>query len=442
MGTPSWWTCDEMSEPQSRENGGVTVAGSTAPRDPESFDAVKVRERFPLLQADPDGRRLVYLDSAATAQRPEAVIEAVSEFYRRDNANVHRGIYELSRRATERFEDARAAVARMLNAPSSSEIVWTRGTTEAINLVAATWGAENVGAGDEIVLTLLDHHSNIVPWQLLARRAGAKLRYVGIDDQGRLRLDELDSLLTERTRLVALNHVSNALGTVNPVADVVARAHAAGAKVLVDGAQGAPHLPVDVQALGCDFYALSGHKMGGPMGIGALWARRDLLEAMPPYQGGGEMIDVVGPDESTWAEVPHKFEAGTPNVAGAVGMAAAVEFLRDLGAEAVVAHEAELVRYGLDRLGGLKGVRLFGPTVPEDRIAVFSFALDGVHPHDVATILDAEGIAVRAGHHCTQPLMRRLKVPATTRASCYVYNTTDDLDRLAEGLEKARAIFG
>ncbi len=430
-----------MSDRERRENGGVTVAGATAARGPDSINAAAVRERFPLL-ARGNGGRLVYLDSAATAQRPDAVIEAVSEFYRRDNANVHRGIYDLSRRATERFESARAVVARMLNAPSSSEVVWTRGTTESINLVAATWGPEHVGEGDEIVLTLLDHHSNIVPWQLLARRVGAKLRYVGIDDQGRLKLDELDALLNERTRLVALNHVSNALGTVNPVAEVARRAHAAGAKVLVDGAQGAPHLPVDVQALGADFYALSGHKMGGPMGIGALWAHRELLDAMPPYQGGGEMIDVVNADESTWAEVPHKFEAGTPNVAGAVGMAAAVEFLSELGSEAVAAHEAALVRYGLERLGSLEGVRLFGPTSPEDRIAVFSFALEGVHPHDVATILDAEGIAVRAGHHCTQPLMRCLKVPATTRASCYVYNTTDDLDRLAEGLEKARAIFG
>jgi cysteine desulfurase / selenocysteine lyase len=430
-----------MSDSGHGSIGATITAGGAAVRDP-GFDAAGVRDRFPLLRADADGDRLIYLDSAATAQRPDVVLEAIGKFYRTDNANVHRGIYDLSRRATERFEGARSVVARFIHAPDRAELVWTRGTTEAINLVASTWGQENVGAGDEIVLTMLEHHSNIVPWQLLARRVGAKLRYVEIDDEGRLRLDHLDDLLSARTRLVAVGHVSNALGTINPVREIVARAHAAGALVLVDGAQGAPHLRVDVQELGCDFYALSGHKMTGPMGIGALWARRELLEAMPPYQGGGEMIDVVNPDDSTWADVPHKFEAGTPNVGGAVGMAAAAAFLESLGRDAVLAHEQDLVAYGLDRLRQVKGLRLFGPRDAAGRIAVFSFALDGVHPHDVATILDAEGIAVRAGHHCTQPLMRRLGVPATTRASCYVYNTTADLDRLAEGLDKAREIFG
>lgn len=427
---------------QREEAGGVAAAGGAAVRERAPLDAASVRERFPLLRPDEHGNRLVYLDSAATAQRPDVVLEAIGKFYRTDNANVHRGIYDLSRRATERFEGARAALARFINAPAASELVFTRGTTEAINLVAATWGQENVGAGDEIVLTALEHHSNIVPWQLLARRVGATLRYVDIDDEGRLRLDQLDELLNERTRLVAVNHVSNALGTINPVADIVERARAVGARVLVDGAQAAPHLPVDVQALGCDFYAFSGHKMTGPMGIGALWAHRELLESMPPYQGGGEMIDVVHPDESTWAEVPHKFEAGTPNVGGAVGMAAAAAFIESLGHDTVLAHERTLVEHGLERLGRIRGLRLFGPRLPEHRVAVFSFALEGIHPHDVATILDAEGIAVRAGHHCTQPLMRRLGVPATTRASCYVYNTTEDLDRLATGLEKARDIFG
>jgi cysteine desulfurase/selenocysteine lyase len=406
-----------------------------------ALDTDALRRQFPILDQNVNGHRMVYLDSAATAQRPTPVIEAVSGFYRRDNANVHRGIYELSRRATEAYEDARRVVAASLNAPEAEELVWVRGTTEAINLVASTWGPDHVGAGDEIVLTMLEHHSNIIPWQLLARRVGAELRYVDIDDEGRLRLDQLDGLLNERTRLVAVGHVSNALGTINPVAEIVERAHAAGARVLVDGAQGAPHLPVDVQALGCDFYALSGHKMCGPMGIGALWARRELLEEMPPYQGGGEMINTVDLDHATWAEVPHKFEAGTPNVAGAVGMAAAVQFLDGVGRDAIQAHEHALTEYGLERLTGAPGIRLFGPRDPRDRTAVFSLELEGVHPHDVATILDAEGVAVRAGHHCTQPLMRRLGVPATTRASCYLYNTVDEIDRLADALEIARRIF-
>jgi cysteine desulfurase / selenocysteine lyase len=413
------------------------VSATAAALDPES-----VRDRFPLLRPGADGHRIVYLDSAATAQRPDVVLEAIGKFYRTDNANVHRGLYDLSRRATDRYEGARTAVARFINAPDRAEVVWTRGTTEAVNLVAATWGQDHVGPGDEILLTTLEHHSNIVPWQLLARRVGARIRYVDIDEHGRLRLDQYDDLLSDRTRIVAVGHVSNALGTINPVARIVDRARAAGARVLVDGAQAAPHLPVDVQALGCDFYAFSGHKMAGPMGIGALWARRELLESMPPYQGGGEMIETVLPDESTWAEVPHKFEAGTPNVGGAVGMAAAAAFVESLGHPAIEAHERDLVEYGLERLARVEGLRLFGPPDPAERIAVFSFALAGVHPHDVATILDAEGIAVRAGHHCTQPLMRRLAVPATTRASCYVYNTREDLDRLAGGLDRARRIFG
>ena len=431
-----------VSERGGSGGGATLTAENGRGGGPSSLDAEAVRQQFPLLRPDETGERLIYLDSAATAQRPEAVIEAISGFYRNDNANVHRGIYELSRRATERFEGARAAVARFIGAAEPEEVIWTRGTTEAINLVAGTWGPQNVGEGDEILLTMLDHHSNIIPWQLLARRVGARLRYVDIDDQGRLRLDQLDQLIGDRTRLVALNHVSNALGTVNPVREIVERAHAAGAAVLVDGAQGAPHLPVDVQALGCDFYALSGHKLGGPMGIGALWSRRDLLEEMPPYQGGGEMIDQVHPDESTWAPIPHKFEAGTPNVAGAVGMGAAVEFLEALGPDAIREHERQLVEYGLERLREVEGLRVFGPLGPEERIAVFSFALEGIHPHDLATILDSQGVAVRAGHHCTQLLMRCLQVPATTRASCYVYNTTEDIDRLIAGLGRAMEIFG
>jgi cysteine desulfurase/selenocysteine lyase len=407
-----------------------------------ALDVAGLKGQFPILGQQVNGHPLLYLDSAATSQKPAVVIDAVSDFYRRDNANVHRGLYELSRRSTERYESARETVARFVGARDPREIIWVRGTTEAINLVAASWGLQNVRQGDEIILTLLEHHSNLVPWQLLAQRVGARLRFLDIDHDGCISLDQLDALLGRRTKLVALNHISNALGTINPIAEVSARAHAVGAKVLVDGAQGAPHVRVDVQALGCDFYAISGHKMCGPMGIGALWGRRELLEEMPPYHGGGEMIDRVELDASTYARVPHKFEAGTPDAAGAVGMAAAVTFLENIGHDALWAHEQELVRYGLERLPAVAGLRMFGPSEPQKRIAVFSFELEGLHPHDIATVLDAQGIAVRAGHHCAQPLMRRLGVPATTRASCYVYNSIDDLDRLAEGLEAARAVFG
>ncbi|MGH7482748.1 MAG: cysteine desulfurase [Longimicrobiales bacterium] len=406
------------------------------------IDVARVRAEFPALQQEVHGHPLVYLDSAATAQRPNAVIDAVSDFYRRDNANVHRGLYELSRRATDRFEAARAAVARFINAPASEEVVWTRGTTEAINLVAASWGSRNLSEGDVVLVSRLEHHSNLVPWQLIAERTGATIRAIDLDAHGRLLLDDLDTLLDERVKIVAVNHVSNALGTINPIARIIERAREVGARVLIDGAQGAAHLAVDVQALGCDFYALSGHKLGGPMGIGALWARRELLESMPPYQGGGEMIDEVTIERSTWAAVPHKFEAGTPHVAGAVGMAAAVDWLDALGRDAIHAHERRLAEYGLQRLRAIGGLHLFGPESPDERVAVFSFRMDGLHPHDIATILDAEGIAVRAGHHCCQPLMKHLEVPATTRASCWVYSTTEDIDRLVDGLEKARGVFG
>ena len=405
------------------------------------LDAATLRGRFPLLARESGDRPLAYLDNAATTQKPDVVIDAIATFYREDNANVHRGLYELARRATERYESARETVARFMNAPSASEVVWVRGTTEGINLVATAWGNENVGAGDEILITVLEHHSNFVPWQLLAARTGAKLRHVDIDDEGRLRMDHLRSLLSERTKVVAVGHVSNALGTIHPVREICELAHDAGAIVVIDGAQAAPHLPIDVQALGGDFYAISGHKMLGPMGIGALWGRSELLDAMPPYHGGGEMIDIVELDRSTWAKLPHKFEAGTPNAGGAVGMAAAVDFLSAIGHDALWAHERELIRYGLARLGEVEGLRLFGPTTEDARISVFSFAFDGIHPHDVATALDAENIAVRAGHHCAQPLMRRLGVPATTRASLYLYNTTEEIDRLAEGLDRTRELF-
>ncbi|HSR40915.1 MAG TPA: cysteine desulfurase, partial [Longimicrobiales bacterium] len=383
------------------------------------------------------------LDNAATSQKPDAVIDAVYRYYREDNANVHRGIHELSRRATIAYEDARTRVAEWLGAASASELVFTRGTTEAINLVAASWGPEHVGEGDEIVLTTMEHHSNIVPWQLLARRTGATLRYVEIDDDGRLRLDTLDAALSPRTRLVAVTHVSNALGTVNPVAEIVRRVReGSDARVLVDGAQAVPHLPVDVQALDCDFYAFSGHKMCGPTGIGALWARLELLEGMPPWHGGGEMIRVVERDHSTWADVPHKFEAGTPDISGAVGLAAAVDYLDSVGLEAIHEHEREVVGHALDRLGEIPGMRIYGPTEREERSGVVAFTLGDAHPHDIATILDSEGVAIRAGHHCAQLVMKHYGVAATTRASFYLYNTVDEVDRLVEGLEVVRGIFG
>ena len=408
-----------------------------------ALDIAALRREFPILATTTqEGRRLIYLDNAATAQKPRVVLDTLLRYYENDNANVHRGLYDLSRRATEAYEHARARLARFINAPSPEEVVWVRGATEGINLVAAAWGGATLKRGDEIVLTVLEHHSNIVPWQLIAARVGAVVRFVDIDEQGRIRLDQLRELLSPRTRMVALGHVSNAIGTIHPIREIADLVHRAGALLLVDGAQGAPHLKVDVQALDCDFYALSGHKMCAPMGIGVLWGRRALLDAMPPYQGGGEMIDYVGTDGSTFKEPPHRFEAGTPNVGGAIALAAAADFLESLGHEALWAYEQELTRYGLERLGELEGVHVFGPRDPSERTAVFSFKLNGVHPHDVATVVDAEGVAVRAGHHCCQPLMRRLGVPATTRASCYIYNTTEEIDRLADALESARRIFG
>jgi cysteine desulfurase/selenocysteine lyase len=406
------------------------------------LDPQVIRRDFPTLDQEVNGRPLVYLDSAATSQKPQAVLDTLAAYYLRDNANVHRGIHELSRRATVAYEDARSKVARWIGAADPSELIWTRGTTEAINLVAHAWGLDNVGPGDEILLTVMEHHSNLVPWQLLARRTGATLRYIELDEQGRLILDDLPQLLNERTKLVAFSHVSNALGTINPVKYVVAAAKAVGARVLIDGAQGVVHTDVDVQALGADFYAFSGHKMCGPTGIGALWARRELLESMEPYQGGGEMIHTVERDMSTWAAVPHKFEAGTPNIAGAVAMGAAVDYLADIGMDSVVAHERQLMAYALEQVRALPGLRVFGPESLDERSAVISFTLGDAHPHDISTILDSEGIAVRAGHHCAQLVMNRFGISATARASFYIYNTPEDVDRLVAGLQSVKAIFG
>lgn len=406
----------------------------------EALDVEKVRAEFPVLAQTVHGKPLIYLDSAASSQKPRAVIERIRRYYEREHANVHRGIHALSVRATECYEEARRKVARFVNARDPREIVFTRGTTEALNLVAAAWGGANLRPGDEILLTILEHHSNIVPWFLAAQRTGARVRFVDIDEEGRLRLDLLDEMLTGRTRVLGVAHVSNALGTSNPVAELARRAHDVGALVVVDGAQGAPHLPVDVQALGCDVYALSGHKMCGPTGSGALWARYEILESMPPYHGGGEMISSVTVEGATYKDPPYKFEAGTPPIACAIGLGAAVDFLTAIGMDAIRAHDAEVVGYALERLGELPGLKIYGPH--DDRAGIVSFTLDDVHPHDIGSILDQQGIAIRAGHHCAMPLMRRLGVPATARASFYLYNTHADVDALVEGLKVALRLFG
>ncbi len=406
-----------------------------------TFDPVTIRREFPTLEQSVNGRPLVYLDNAATSQKPRVVLDALRAYYENDNSNVHRGIHELSRRATVAYEESRAKVAGWVGAAEPSEIVWTRGTTEAINLVSTAWGLDNVGEGDEILISVLEHHSNIIPWQLLARRTGAVIKYIELDQQGRWILDELPRLLTDRTKVVAISHVSNALGTVNPVKRVAAAAHEVGALVLVDGAQGAVHMKVDVQELGVDCYAFSGHKMCGPTGIGALWARRDLLDSMEPYQGGGEMIHFVGRGESSWATVPHKFEAGTPNIAGAIGMGTAIDFLSGVGMDAIAKHERELLKYALERMSAVDGIRIYGPQSPDEHSALISFTLGDAHPHDISTILDSEGIAVRAGHHCAQLAMQHFGISATARASIYLYNTESDIDRLIEGLEQVQGIF-
>ena len=406
-----------------------------------TFNPVVIRREFPTLEQAVNGRPLVYLDNAATSQKPKVVLDALRAYYEDDNSNVHRGIHELSRRATVAYEESRAKVASWVGANEPSEIVWTRGTTEAINLVSSAWGLDNVGEGDEILISVLEHHSNIIPWQLLARRTGAVIKYIELDEQGRWILDELPHLLTDRTKIVAISHVSNALGTVNPVKRVAAAAHEVGALVLVDGAQGAVHMKVDVKDLGVDYYAFSGHKMCGPTGIGALWARRDLLDSMEPYQGGGEMIHFVGRDESSWATVPHKFEAGTPNIAGAIGMGAAIDFLSEVGMDAIAEHEQKLLGYALERMNKVDGICIYGPQSPDEHSALISFTLGDAHPHDISTILDSEGIAVRAGHHCAQLAMQHFGISATARASIYLYNTESDIDRLIEGLEQVRSIF-
>lgn len=404
-----------------------------------TFDAAAVAAQFPILQREIGGRRVVYLDSGATAQKPASVLETLDDSYRLHNANIHRGVYTLAQEATDRFEGARERIARFVGA-RPSETIFTKNVTEAINLVAYSWGRRNVGAGDTIVLTPMEHHANIVPWQQLAREVGARLAYVELTEDGRLDLDSLDALLALEPKLVAVAHVSNVLGTVNPVEEIVRRAHAAGAVVLVDGAQAVPQRPVDVAAIGADFYGFTGHKVYGPTGVGVLHGRRELLESMEPFLTGGDMIGQVDFHTSTWKELPWKFEAGTSPYVEATGLGAAVEWLDGLGLDAVHAHEAEITAYALERLAEVPGLQIFGPAA-EHRGALVSFALDGVHPHDVADILGREQICVRAGHHCAQPLMRRLGVPATTRASFAAHTTRDEIDTLVAGLENVRRIF-
>jgi cysteine desulfurase/selenocysteine lyase len=394
---------------------------------------------FPILAQPVRGRRLAYLDNGATTQKPQAVIDALEAFYGRSNANIHRGVHWLSQHATDLYEDARERVRVLVNAADAHELIFTRGTTEAINLVAQTWG-QRLRAGDEILVTGLEHHSNIVPWQLLCERTGAVLRAAAVTDSGELDLADFKAQLNARTRLVALAHVSNALGTVNPVAQVVDLAHAAGALVLVDGAQAVAHQGVDVQALGCDFYAFSGHKLYGPTGIGALYVRASILADLPPWQGGGDMIRTVSFEGSTYADGPQRFEAGTPNIAGAVVMGAAIEYIRGIGLDRIAEHEAALLAEATERMLELPGIRIVG-TAP-DKAGILSFLVDGIHPHDLGTILDTEGVAIRAGHHCAMPLMTRFGIPGTARASFAVYNNSQDIDALVAGVRKAQKLFG
>jgi cysteine desulfurase/selenocysteine lyase len=405
-----------------------------------AFDPVQLRADFPILHQSVHGKPLVYLDNAATTQKPKAVLDALSRYYEENNANVHRGVHLLSQRATDAYEGARVKVQQFLNAPTPREIVFVRGTTEAINLVAQTYGRRNIQAGDEVLVTAMEHHSNLVPWQLICEEKGAQLRAVPFDDNGNLLLDRFDDLLNERTKIVAVTQLSNAIGTVNPVREIIRRAHARGVPVLVDGAQALPHMPVDVQALDCDFYAFSGHKIFGPTGIGVLYGKAALLEAMPPYQGGGGMIGSVTLEKTTYNVIPEKFEAGTPDIAGAVGLGAAIDYVRGIGMDALAAYEADLFAYAADRISRVPGLRMIGTA--RERAAVLSFVMDTVHPHDIGTVLDHQGVAIRTGHHCCQPLMARFGVPATARASLACYNTREDVDALVEGLDEVRKVFG
>jgi len=404
------------------------------------FDVEKVREDFPVLKQTIHAKPLVYLDSAATAQKPFVVIDAIRKFHEVDCANIHRGVHELSQRSTAAYEETRGKAKRFLNARSRSEVIFVRGTTEGINLVASTWGRQNVSKGDEIIISALEHHSNIVPWQMLCEEMDATLRVIPMNDRGELILEEYEKLLGPRTRLVAVGHVSNALGTINPVRAIIDMAHRVGALALIDGAQAAPHMKIDVGLLDADFYTFSGHKVFGPTGIGVLYGKAKLLDAMPPYQGGGDMIRTVTFEKTTYNEVPYKFEAGTPNIAGGIGMGAALDYVTNLGLDRIAAYEHELLVYGTQLLSRIPGLRMIGTA--REKAAVLSFVIDGIHPHDIGTVLDRMGIAVRTGHHCAQPVMDWFRIPATTRASLAFYNTTSELDALADGLRKVKEVFG
>jgi len=405
-----------------------------------SFDVETIRADFPILASSVHGKPLVYLDNAATTQKPRAVLDALTEYYRSSNANVHRGVHYLSGRATDQYEQARASIARFLGAAEPREIVFTRNATESINLVAQTWGRANIKAGDEILVSAIEHHSNIVPWYMLAAEKGATLRVIPMFDSGELDLEAFARLLTSRTKLVAISALSNALGTVTPVADIIRQAHAAGAVVVVDGAQAAYHMPIDVRALDCDFFAVTGHKLYGPTGIGVLYGKAALLEAMPPWMGGGDMIASVTFEHCTWNVIPNKFEAGTPDIAGAIGLGVAVEYVSRIGMDRIQAYEQELLAYGTDALRQVEGLRIVG-TAPR-KASILSFVIDNVHPHDLGTIVDREGVAIRTGQHCAQPVMDRLGIPATARASLAMYNTRQEIDALVAALHKARKVFG
>jgi cysteine desulfurase / selenocysteine lyase len=405
-------------------------------------DWTNVRQDFPVLNQQVDDRPLIYFDNAATSQKPRSVLAALSHYYERDNANVHRGLHELSMRATDAYESARKRIAKFIGASSEEEIIFTRGTTEAINLVAQSWGRRYLREGDVILLTEMEHHSNLVPWQLLAAQTGAKSRHIPVTDDGLLDLDQLDQLLTEEVKLFSFVHVSNSLGTINPAKELCLRAQAMGAKVFLDGAQSAGHMPVDVQDLGCDFYAFSGHKMCGPTGIGALWGKKALLDSMPPWQGGGEMIVKVGLETSTFKPVPARFEAGTPDISGAIGLGAAVDYIESLGRERIWSHDQDLTTYAMQRLGEVQGLRVLGPPAGQPRGALAAFTMEAAHPHDLVTFANSHGLALRGGHHCTQPLMKRFRVPSTSRASFYFYNTKAEIDAMIEILHAANRFFG
>jgi len=418
-----------------KQNAAVDMNNNTL-----TFDVEKIRADFPILQQQVNGKPLVYLDNAATAQKPKQVIETLNTYYQEYNANIHRGVHTLSEKGTAVYEDAREKVKSFLNAESTKEIIFVRGATEAINLVAQSFGRNNISAGDEVIITELEHHSNIVPWQILCEQTGATLRYIPINDAGELILEEYEKLLSDKTRIVAVGHISNALGTINPIKKIIDKAHAVGAKVLVDGAQAVPHTKVDVKELGCDFYVFSGHKLFGPTGIGVLYGKEALLESMPPYQGGGDMIQTVSMSKSTYNSLPYKFEAGTPHIAGVIGLGAAIDYVNELDLEATALYENELLDYANEQAAQISDFLFVGTA--ENKTSILSFTLGRIHPHDIGTILDGEGVAIRAGHHCAMPVMERFGIPATARASFAFYNTRAEVDALILAIDKCQKIFG